>query len=121
MAEVPTLIFPNPSPTSILNDNYCVGPKTLHVNSVRRDTVFCKTQLLNSQTLKLDVPYHVVCHALSVHLPGLPQKKGVRPLPYRNKIKHVKGVCCVNPCLFAPPVSNVHNAVSKQNVGGRLQ
>ena len=121
MAEVPTLVFPNPSPTNILNDNYCVDPKTLHVNSVRRDTVFSKTQLWNSQTLKLDVPYHVVCHAPSVHSHGPPQKKGVRPVLCQNKIKHVKGVCCVNPCLSAPSVSNVPNAVSKQNVGGRLQ
>ena len=83
--------------------------------------MFCKTQLLNSQTLKLDVSYPVVCHALSVHLPGLSQKKGVRPVPYQSKIKHVKGVCCVNPSLFVPSVSNVPNAVSEQNVGGRLQ
>ena len=27
-----------------------------------------------------------------------------------NKIKHVKGVCCLNPCLSVPPVSNVPNA-----------
>ena len=122
VAEVPTHVFPNPSPTSILNDNYCVGPKTLHVKSVRRDTLFCKNQLLNSQTLKLDVPYHVVFHAPSVHLRGLPPKKEIRPVPYQNKkIKHVKAVCCVNPCLSVPPVSNVPKAVSKQNVGGRLQ
>ena len=38
-----------------------------------------------------------------------------------NKIKPVKGVCCVNPCVFAPIVSNVPNAVAGQNVGGRLQ
>ena len=25
VAEVPTLVFPSPSPTSTLNDNYCVG------------------------------------------------------------------------------------------------
>ena len=52
---------------------------------------------------------------------GLLQKKGVRPVLCQNKIKHVKGVCCVNPCLSAPSVSNVPNAVSEQSVGGRLQ
>ena len=79
-----------------------------------------KTQLSNRKTLKLDVSYPVVFHA-PVHSHGPPQKKGVRPVPCQNKIKHVKGVCCVNPFLSAPSVSNVSNAVSKQNVGGRLQ
>ena len=52
-----------------LNDNYCVGSKTLHVRSVRRDPKCCKTQLLNKQTVKLDISYPVVFHAPSVHLP----------------------------------------------------
>ena len=121
VAEIPTIVFPRPSPTSILNDNYCVGSKTLHVDSVRRDPVCYKTQLSNRQILKLDVSYPVVFHAPSVHTHGPPQKKGVRPVPCQNKIKNVKGVCCVNPCLSAPSVSNVFNAVSEQNVGGRFQ
>ena len=118
MAEVQTLVFPRPSRTNSLNDNYCVGSKTLHVRSVRRDPKCYKTQLLSKQTVKLDVSYPVVLHAPSVHLPGLPQKKGVRPISYQIKIKHVKGVCCVNPCLFVPSVPNVPSAVSEQNVGG---
>ena len=104
MAEVPTLVFPRPSHTSTLNDNYCVGSKTLHVDLIRSDPVFFKTQLSNRKTLKLDVSYPVVFHAPSVHSRGPPQKKGVRPAPCQNKIKHVKGVCCVNPCLSAPSV-----------------
>ena len=121
MAEVPTLVFPRPSHTSTSNDNYCVVSKTLHVDLIRRDPVCYKTQLSNRKTLKLDVSYPVVFHAPSVHSRGPPQKKGVRPAPCQNKIKHVKGVCCVNPCLSAPSVPNVPNAVSEQNVGGRLQ
>ena len=74
-------------------------------------TVCCKTQFTNRQ----------IFHAPSVHSHGPPQKKGVRPVPCQSKIKHVKGVCCVNPCLSVPSVSNVSNAVSEQNVGGRLQ
>ena len=62
-----------------------------------------------------------VFHAPSVHLRGPPQKKGVSPALYQSKTKHVKGVCCVNPCLFVPSVPNVPNAVSEQAVGGRLQ
>ena len=121
VAEVPTLVFPRPSHTSTLNDNYCGVSKTLHVDLIRRDPVCYKTQLSNRKTLKLDVSYPVVFHAPSVHSRGPPQKKGVRPAPCQNKIKHVKGVCCVNPCLSAPSVPNVPNAVSEQNVGGRLQ
>ena len=116
-AEVQTLVFPRPSRTNSLNDNYYVGSQTLHVRPVRRDPKCYKTQLLSKQTVKLDVYYPVVLHAPSVRLPGLPQKKGVRPVPYQNKIKHVKGVCC----LFVPSVPNVPSAVSEQNVGGRLQ
>ena len=63
----------------------------------------------------------VVFHAPSIHLRGPPQKKGVSPVPCQSKIKHVKGVCCVNPCLSVPSVPHVPNAVSKQDVGGRLQ
>ena len=121
MAEVPTLVFPRPSHTSTLNDNYCVVSKTLPVDLIRRDPVCYKTHLSDRKTLKFDVSYPVVFHAPSVHSHGPPQKKGVRPAPCQNKIKHLKGACCVNPCLSAPSVPNVPNAVSKQNVGGRLQ
>ena len=121
VAEVQTLVFPRPSRTNSLNDNYYVGSRTFHVRPVRRDPKCYKTHLLSKQTVKLDVHYPVVLHAPSVLLPGLPQKKGVRPVPYQDKIKHVKGVCCVNPCLFVPSVPSVPSAVSEQNVGGRLQ
>ena len=59
-----------------------------------------------------------VCTVLS-H--GHLQKKGVGPGNCLNKIKHVKDVLCVNPCVFVPSVPNVPNAVTEQNVGGRLQ
>ena len=67
----------------------------------------------------MDVSYPVVFHAPSVHFLGPLQKKGVKPVHCQNKIKHVKGVCCVNPCLFVPSVSNVPSVVSKQNVRGK--
>ena len=72
-------------------------------------------------TVSVDVCCPVVNHVHTVHSHRPPQKKGVRPDHCQNKIKHVKGVCCVSPCLSAPSVSNVPNAVSEQNVGGRLQ
>ena len=80
------------------------------------------TSSVFSKTLSLqDVFCPAVFHAPSVHLRGPPQKKGVSPARYLSKIKHVKGVCCVNPCLSVPSVPNAPSAVSEQNVGGRLQ
>ena len=75
-----------------------------------------------SKTLSpLNVCCPVVFHAASVHLLGPLQKRGVSPAHCQSKIKHVKGVCCVNPCFSVLSVPNVPSAVSEQNVGGRLQ
>ena len=65
--------------------------------------------------------YHVANHAHTVSFTGPPQKKGLSPDLLWNKIKYVKGVSCVSPCLFAPLVHNVPNVVKGQSVGGRLQ
>ena len=133
--EVLTLVFPRCSLTNNTNDNYLVGPTYSHVNQVQvdpQDKVMSESQTLQSyqtltssvctKTLNLqDVCCPAVFHAPSVHLRGPPQKEGVSPAQYQSKIKQVKGVCCVNPCLLVPSVPNVPNAVSEQNVGGRLQ
>ena len=74
-----------------------------------------------TKALQSDVFYHVVPHVPFVSLHGHPQKKGLSPDHTESKLKHVKGVCCVNPCLSVPPVPNVPNAVIEQSVGGRLQ
>ena len=63
----------------------------------------------------------VVSHIRTVHSHGLPQRKGVSPGHCLSKIKHVKGVFYVNPCLSVPPVPNVPNAVAGQIVRGLLQ
>ena len=122
--EVSTLVSPSLNNTSPINDNYCVSPTPVQVNQVQLEPqsaiVFSRAQNVN-KTLKLDVSCHAVTHAHIVPLHGLPQKKGLSPDQSMNKIKHVKGVCCVNPCLSVPPVPNVPNAVIKQSVGGRLQ
>ena len=127
MGGVQTLVFPSHSPLSNINDSYCANPTSVPVNSARLDTKFQRTKLsrtvpsVNSLTVSMDMCYPVVNHVPTVHSHGPPQKKRVRPGHCQNKIKHVKGVCCVNPCLSAPSVPNVPNAVSVQNVGGRLQ
>ena len=140
---VGVLTLVSPSLTSIrpINDNYCVGPTPIQVNPVQLDPksamVFSRAQDVDklnletvvsktvnpivTQALQLDVSYHVVPHVHIVSLHGHPQKKGLSPDQTVSKIKHVKGVCCVNPCLSVPPVPNVPNAVVEQCVGGRLQ
>ena len=137
MVEVLTLVFQRGSLLSHTNDNYLNGPTVSLVNQVQLDpqcqdrnlSVFqnlrrCQTlnKPLVPKTLSLlGVCCPVVNPVLTVLSHGHPQKKGVSPGNCLNKIKHVKGVCCVNPCVFAPSVSNVPNAVAEQNVGGRLQ
>ena len=63
----------------------------------------------------------VVSPVRSVLSHGHPQKKGVSPGNCLNKIKSVKSVFCVDPCVFAPIVPSVPSAVSEHNVGDRLQ
>ena len=80
------------------------------------------TSSVVSKTLSLlDVCYPVVNHVPTAHSHGPPQKKGVSPGQCLIKIKHVKGVSCVSPCLSVPFAPNIPNAVAGQNVGGRLQ
>ena len=64
-----------------------------------------------AQTLKLDVSWHAVTHTHIVPLHGLQQRKGLNPDNSVKRIKHVRGVCCVNQCLSVPPVPNGPNVV----------
>ena len=68
-----------------------------------------------------DVFFHVATHALSVATTGLPQKKGLSPVPVLRKIKHVNSVSCVDPCLFVQNAQGVPTVVHDGPVGGRLQ
>ena len=126
-AEVETLVSLSPTSTSPTNDNYCLGPTPVFVSQLQLDRSNVQKAVpktldpISCQTVNLDVSYNVVSHVLSVPLHGPPQRKGVSPGHSVNKIKHVKGVCCVNPCRSALPVTIVPNAVPEQNVGGRLQ
>ena len=128
---VPTLVFPRRRLISHINDNYCVVP-TVQLDSECQSKTMAKTldslgiQTINnsvvSKTLNpQDVCCRVVSHVRTVHSHRLPQRKGVSPGHCLSKIKHVKGVFCVNPCLSVPPVPNVPNAVAGQIVAGCLQ
>ena len=136
--EVPILVSLNHVHTSPTNDNYGSGPNTVQVSQAQLDPEISqkKDLVVSSQvpnklatqtvvkpvvhkTVNLDVCYHVANHAHTVSFTGPPQKKGLSPDLLWNKIKHVKGVSCVSPCLFAPLVHNVPNVVKGQSVGGR--
>ena len=122
-----TLVSPSPTSTNHINDSYCVGPSSMFVNQYQLDQVNVQKLVsktlnpISCQTVNSDVSCNVVSHVHSVSLHGPPQRKGVSPDHSVSKIKHVKGVCCVNPCHSAPFVTNVPNVVPVQNVGGRLQ
>ena len=62
-----------------------------------------------------------VSHVPIVVGTGLPQMKGLSPAPCLTKVKHVKSVSFVSPCLSVPPVPSVSNVVECPLVGGRLQ
>ena len=135
MVEVLTLIFQRGSLLSHTNDNYLNGLTVSLVNQVQldpqcqdRSLSVCQNlrsyQTLNKPLVPKTLSLLGVCcpvvnpvHTVLSH--GHPQKKGVSPGNCLNKIKHVKGVSCVNPCVFAPIVSNLPNAVTGQNVGGQ--
>ena len=68
-----------------------------------------------------DVFFHVATHAPSVATTGLPQKKGLSPVPVLRKIKHVNSVSCVDPCLFVQNAQGVPTVVHDGPVGGRLK
>ena len=63
MAEVPTLVFPGPSPLNNPNDNYCSNPNPLCVYLVKGESTSCLTQILKRQKVNLVVDCHVACHA----------------------------------------------------------
>ena len=137
MAGVLTPVFLKGSPLSPINDNYLGGPtiKLVHqiqlVPQCQDKSVSANINLDKFQTVN-KVPWFkpesrravycpVVSPVRSVLSHGHPQKKGVSPGNCLNKIKSVKSVFCVDPCVFAPIVPSVPSAVSEHNVGGRLQ
>ena len=132
-----TPVFQKGSPLNRINDNYLSGPTVSLVHQFQLDppyqdkSVSVNPSLNNFQTVVkvplfktknlLDVYCPVVSPVHSVLSHGHPQKKGVSPGNCLNKIKSVKSVSCVNPCVFAPVAHSVPSAVAVQNVGGRLQ
>ena len=136
MAGVLTPVFLKGSLLSHINDNYLGGPTVKLVHQVQLDPQcqdksvssninLDKIQTVNKVPLLPESPRAVYCPVVSpvrsVLSHGHLQKKGVSPGNCLNKIKSVKSVFCVDPCVFAPVVPSVPSAVSEHNVGGRLQ
>ena len=79
-------------------------------------------QTFRFQNCKQDVScIDVVDHVPTVIIQGQPQRKGLSPGCGLSKIKLVKGVSCVSPCLSAPSLPNVPHVATEISVGGRLQ
>ena len=136
MAGVLTPVFLKGSLLSHINDNYLGGPTVKSIHQVQLDPQcqdksvssninLDKIQTVNKVPLLPESPRAVYCPVVSpvrsVLSHGHLQKKGVSPGNCLNKIKSVKSVFCVDPCVFAPVVPSVPSAVSEHNVGGRLQ
>ena len=140
MVEVQILVFQNQEALNHTNDNYSVVPTKLNLNMHRLDPVVDQiNQTVNSLVLdSFRVPQQeqtlitqdcnkavscldVLTHVPTVILHGQPQKKGLSPGQYLNKIKLVTGVSCVSQYLSVPCVPNVPHVATEVSVGGRLQ
>ena len=123
VVEAQTLVFPGHEEINLTNDNYFSTPTQFKLSVEQVGSVKQKRkQTLRDLICKKAVSYQdVICHVHSVTLHGQPQRKGLGPDLSLNKIKVVKGVSCVSPCLSAPSVPNVPHVATEICVGGRLQ
>ena len=129
-ADVPIFVFPSHGSSSLINDNYCVGPTHVNLSKTQLDLVVTqKTSLIvnspvidnirpqkvvkpvllpktviQTKTVNLDVSCHAVNLVYFANTTGQPQKKGRSPVHLLQGMKHVKGVSCVDPCRSAPLV-----------------
>ena len=117
------LVFPRDVVSSLINDNYSGFPTSLNFSSQGLDLIvreMAQEQTVMFQNCKQDVScINVVNFAPIVTIHGQPQRKGLSPGHGLNRLKLVKGVSCVNQCLFAPSVPNVPRVVTEISVGGK--
>ena len=123
-----TTLHDRPRGSSHTNDNQCVispvqGLLPGSLKTVKRvqftQSPNCTRKTLNSQTQdSLSVSLNVVGHVPFVK--GQSQKKDVSPvivLTYKEKLKYVKNVYCVDPLSFASTVQNVKHVAQNLPVG----
>ena len=137
-AEVLTPVSLNQEASRDINENFCVSPTLITPVTNRSDkfanqrnsqtvnlkvldcsvvqklvkSVNSQSQNTAAETIIRDVSYLAVSHVSFVSL---------TPALCKKEIKHVKGVVCVNPCLFVPSAQSVPNVVEHLSVEGRLQ
>ena len=111
-ATIP-VISPNRPVNNPINDNYCLVDPQVDLSV---EDPFCQNLNKNvNKTVNLPVVGHVP------YVTGQSENKDLSPSQVPMKIKCVKPVCCVNPCLCAPTVQNVSPVVENPPVGARLQ
>ena len=121
-----------PRGSSHTNDNQCVispvqGLLPGSIKTVKRvqftQSPSCTRKTVNFQTQdSLSVSLKAVGHVLFVK--GQSQKKDVSPIivpNYKEKLKYVKNVFCVDPLSFASTVQNAKHVAQNLPVGARLQ
>ena len=127
-----TTLHNRPRGSSHTNDNQCVispvqGLLPGSLKTVKRvqftQSPTCTRKTVNFQTQdNLSVSLNAVGHVLFVK--GLSQKKDVSPVivpTYKEKLKYVKNVSCVDPLSFAGTVQNAKHVAQNLPVGARLQ
>ena len=111
-ATIP-VISPNRPVNNPINDNYCLVDPQVDLSV---EDPYCQNLNKNvNKTVNLPVVGHVP------YVTGQSENKDLSPSQVPMKIKCVKPVCCVNPCLCAPTVQNVSPVVENPPVGARLQ
>ena len=111
-ATIP-VISPNRPVNNPINDNYCLVDPQVDLSV---EDPLCQNLNKNvNKTVNLPVVGHVP------YVTGQSENKDLSPSQVPMKIKCVKPVCCVNPCLCAPTVQNVSPVVENPPVGARLQ
>ena len=100
-----------------VNDNQFLKDSPVQLSVSQGDPKECQS----SKTINIQETVNCCVVAPAVSVTGQSQKKDVRPFQPNVQIKSVKGVSCVNHCLFAPVVKNALHVVKDPPVGGRLQ
>ena len=114
---VPHIFLRLPGVQNSINDNQFLKDSPVQLSVSQGDPKQCQS----SKTLNFQETVNCCVVAPAFSVTGQSQKKDVRPFQPNAQIKSVKGVSCVNHCLFAPVVRNALHVVKDPPVGGRLQ
>ena len=114
---VPHILLRLPGVQNSINDNQFLKDSPVQLSVSQGDPKQCQS----SKTINVQETVNCFVVAPAVSVTGQSQKKDARPFQPNVQIKSVKGVSCVNHCLFAPVVRNALHVVKDPPVGGRLE